>query len=55
LGRIEGKLDILLQRCPQCQDDLDKRLRSLEYWKAWTLGGAAAIATLITLLAKFFT
>jgi hypothetical protein len=50
LGRIEGKLDLLMARCPACQEGLDNRIKSLERWRAFILGGAAVVTLLLNII-----
>jgi hypothetical protein len=55
LGRLEGKVDAMmtsLRLQEQELKNLDKRIRELEQSKAWMLGAAAVISTLIGLVVK---
>jgi iron uptake system EfeUOB component EfeO/EfeM len=45
LARIETKLDRLLTD----QDDLDKRVSSLERWRTYIVGGVASLTALLGL------
>jgi hypothetical protein len=47
LGRIDGKIDMLLARDAERQtqiDDQDKRISALEKGRAWLLGASATVA-----------
>lgn len=46
LGRIEGKLDVLLET--QTNDDTGARVRRLENQRAWLLGAATALGTVFS-------
>lgn len=55
LGRIEGKLDAVLERIGEQQNRLNNhgdRLGRLERWQAKLLGMAAVIAIIATYAAK---
>jgi len=57
IGRLEGKLDSLLQLRHQQQQDikeLDSRVRSLEHAKALIIGGAGVVSATVTLILNFF-
>jgi hypothetical protein len=46
LGRIESKLDGVLERQSEQHDRLNKhgdKIASLERWRAWVLGAAAVV------------
>lgn len=47
-GRLEGKIDLVLQRA----DDAERRIRSLERWSWMVLGGAAVISAATTILLR---
>ncbi|NJL70250.1 MAG: hypothetical protein HC888_00955 [Candidatus Competibacteraceae bacterium] len=58
LGRIDGKMDSVLLRLEhndKIHDDLDKRLTSLEKWRAYILGVAAVISALVATFAAKLT
>lgn len=50
LGRLEGKVDILLKGLP----DIEKRVRALENWKWMLLGGASVVAILASFVTRLF-
>lgn len=53
IGRLEGKLDSLLQVRAQHQQDikeLDDRVRTLEHARAFIIGGAGAVSAAVSLL-----
>lgn len=57
LGQMDGKLDLLLQNQLQVKDQLDdhaKRLRKLEGWKAYVVGGAAVITAILYTIIDWF-
>jgi len=57
LGRIEGKLDSTLTRLDRHEqrvDEIEGRLTALEKGKAYLMGGAAAVAAIITFVKEFF-
>lgn len=56
IGRLEGKLDSLLQMRQQQQQeikDIDARLRGLESAKSLVIGGAGVVSGAVTLLLNF--
>ena len=58
IGRLEGKLDSLLQmRLQQQQEikELDVRVRHLEHAKAIVIGGAGAVSAAVTLIINFLS
>jgi prefoldin subunit 5 len=57
IGRLEGKLDSLLQMRQQQQQEikeLDGRVRHLEHTKAIIIGGAGAVSAAFSLLLNLF-
>lgn len=57
LGRIEGKLDSTLQRLDRHEqrvDEIEARVIALEKSKAYLMGGAAGLATLISIVKDYF-
>jgi len=58
LGRLEGKVDALIQGQAAQGEKLnkhDERIRALEHYKAWIMGGAAAAGAVTSLLVRFLT
>lgn len=56
IGRLEGKLDSLLQMRQQQQQEIkeiDSRVRTLEHSKALVIGGAGALSALVTVIINF--
>jgi hypothetical protein len=56
LGTLEGKMDSLIARVTEYNDDLKiafDRIRSLERRQAWTMGAAAIISIAMPLLIQF--
>ena len=56
LGRIDGKLDHALQRQDKSDKEveaLSKRVSTLENSKAWVIGAATALSTLVGTLIPF--
>lgn len=56
IGRLEGKLDSLIQLRQQQQQeirDLDTRVRALESAKSLIIGGAGVVSASVTLLLNF--
>lgn len=56
IGRLEGKLDSLIQLRQQQQQeirDLDTRVRALESAKSLIIGGAGIVSASVTLLLNF--
>lgn len=54
-GRLEGKVDHLLrleQARVKREDAMDRRVRSLENWRAWMIGALALLGTLYAALLK---
>lgn len=54
-GRLEGKVDHLLrleQARAKREDAMERRVRSLENWRAWMIGALALLGTLYTALLK---
>jgi prefoldin subunit 5 len=57
IGRLEGKLDSLLQMRQQQQQEikeLDARVRTLENAKALIIGGAGVVSGTVTLFLNYF-
>lgn len=61
LGRLEGKLDLVLSHqkahagaMDRTLRDLSTRTRSLERWRAWTHGVTAAIAAGVSFVITAF-
>lgn len=50
LGRLEGKMDVLLRSLPE----IEKRVRALENWKWMVLGGAAVVAFAASVVSRLF-
>lgn len=53
IGRLEGKLDSILQMRQQQQQeikDLDGRVRHLEHARSLIIGGAGAVSAAVSLL-----
>ncbi len=58
IGRLEGKLDSLIQLRQQQQQeikDLDTRVRALENAKSLIIGGAGVVSGSVTLLLNFLS
>ena len=58
LGRLEGKVDCLIQGQEAQGEKLnahDERIRALEHYKAWIMGGAACAGAAASLIVKFLT
>ena len=58
LGRLEGKVDALIQGQAAQGEKLnkhDERIRALEHYKSWIMGGAAVTRAATSLLVKFLT
>jgi pantothenate kinase len=56
IGRLEGKLDSLLQMRQQQQaeiKELDSRVRHLEHMKSLIIGSAGAVSAGVSLLLNF--
>jgi hypothetical protein len=56
IGRLEGKLDSLLQMRQQQQTEikeLDSRVRHLEHMKSLIIGSAGAVSAGVSLLLNF--
>jgi hypothetical protein len=56
IGRLEGKLDSLLQLRHQQQEDIkemDSRIRTLEHSKSLVIGGAGALSAIVTIIINF--
>lgn len=57
IGRLEGKLDSLIQLRQQQQQeikDLDTRVRALESAKSLIIGGAGVVSGAVTILLNLF-
>lgn len=57
LGRLEGKVDAILSNqslMVNQLDEHDKRIGSLEMFKAWQLGASAVIASLVASCIAYF-
>lgn len=57
IGRLEGKLDSLLQMRAQQQQELkelDSRVRHLEHARAFIIGGAGAVSAAVSLILNLF-
>lgn len=50
-GRLEGKIDLILSR----NEDVEKRLRTLENWRGSILGAAAAVSVVVAVLSSLAT
>jgi hypothetical protein len=58
LGTLEGKVDALIARVPEYNEDLRvafDRIRSLERRQAWTMGAAGVLSVAMPLLIQFVT
>lgn len=58
LGRLEGKVDSLIQGLKVLQNDfveLEGRIRNLENSKAFFLGATGVVASLVSLLVSYVT
>ena len=56
LGRLEGKMDALINRQSLVDEELsrqEKRIRTLEQSKSWVLGAAAMVGAAVSLLVKY--
>ena len=56
LGRLEGKVESLLQMQRAHSEDiekLDKRVRDLEHNRSWMMGAAAAIGAAASIVVNF--
>ncbi len=51
-SRLEGKLDAVLPRVKEDLADQEQRLRKLEERQWWSIGFAAAVSAIVSLLLK---
>lgn len=49
-GRLEGKMDVLLNQFTESRKDLESRVRKLEKWQWMVMGGAVALSAVVSTL-----